>query len=82
VEGWSETERIMKRFVAMWVISHLIFLNRYYRIFKSGENIDLRPVEKETFQIDFMKQYRLKYWLKKHLPGLHNLIVLVKKKIA
>jgi len=81
VEGWPVTEKAMKNFVAMWVISHLNFLNRYYRLFKREDYRDLHRFEKGIFEIEFIKKLYFKYWLKKNLPGLHDLIVLVKKKI-
>lgn len=80
VDDWPVIEKAMKYFVAMWTISHLNFLDRYFRLFKSEDRNDLRRVEKEIFEVDFIKQHRLKYRLKKHMPGIHDLAVLFKKK--
>jgi len=81
VDGWPAVDMAMKRFAAMWAISHLNFLDRYYRLFKKEDSKDLNRVEREIFRIDFVKKYHFKYWLKKHFPRLHDLVVLVKKKI-
>lgn len=79
---WPVIEKKMHDFVALWVVSHLSFLHSYYRIFPNEEAMDLRPVERQVFTVPFIKKYHFKYWLKIHSPGLHQLIVTVKKQLV
>lgn len=80
VQGWPVIERSMERFVALWVLTHLAFLKRYYSIFKD-DSIDLTVYEKQIFSLPLMKKYKAKYFLKTRLPVLHDFIVRSKKKL-
>jgi glycosyltransferase involved in cell wall biosynthesis len=82
VPDWPVIEKKMQDFVALWVVSHLSFLRSYYRIFPNEDAMDLRPIERQVFRVPFIKKYRFKYWLKVHSPGLHRLIVTVKKQLV
>ena len=76
--SWLTIQKQMLNFVGLWVVSHLSFLYNYFK--KSKEN-SLRSVEREIFEIDFMKKYKLKYLLKTRAPLLHTQLVLLKKKL-
>lgn len=78
----SEIEPIIRRFVALWVISHVQFLNNYQRIFGGGSRAAIRQLEKEAFSVPFIRPYRLKYWLMTNMPGVNRLLVNVKKRIV
>ncbi|MEI6947704.1 glycosyltransferase family A protein [Paraflavisolibacter sp. H34] len=81
VPDWPAVEKSMKHFVAMWIVSHLSFLRNYYALFNQPGTEDLVPVEKAIFSTELMKPYRKKYWLKIHMPALHNSLVWLKKKL-
>lgn len=76
---WNDnTQALIQKFVGLWVIGHMAFLHKY------GESIDLpslQQAEKDVFQIDYMKSFRLKYVLKKNMPVLHQILVNLKKKL-
>jgi glycosyltransferase involved in cell wall biosynthesis len=82
VPGWPEIQEKMQHFVAMWVVSHLSFLHDYFRLSGNESNVDLRPIEKAVFAVPFIKKHHFKYWLKVHSPGIHDLIVVAKHKLA
>lgn len=81
VPEWPGIKKIMLRFTALWVVSHMTFLHEYYK--KTGTpDRSLLDAEKNVFRLTFMKKYKIKYFLKKKFPGIHGLIVSVKKKIS
>jgi glycosyltransferase involved in cell wall biosynthesis len=73
LKEWPEIKEHMLRFVGMWLVSHMGFLYRHVK-----EN-NLREAEKAVFDVDYMRKYRLKYYLKTRFPFLHDLIVDLKK---
>ena len=78
--GWEEIKKRMLRFVALWVVSHMAFLHGYYT--KTGQySANFRTTEKEVFKINFLKKYKVKYYLKKNFPFIHDALVKVKKSI-
>ncbi len=77
--SWPLIEKEMLNFTGLWVVTHLSFLYKYFKKSKERKNFNL--VEKEIFKIDFIKKYRLKYYLKTHSPFLHDQIVSLKKKL-
>lgn len=81
VNDWPEVERRLKHFVAVWIVTHLSFLNRYYEIFPELADKNLSQYEKEIFELPFMKSYRLKYFLKTRFPNIHDFMVKQKRKI-
>lgn len=80
VDGWPGIKADIERFLALWVISHLSFLYRYNKI--NNIQDDLKNYEKEIMALPLMKPYRLKYKLKKNLPQLHDLLVVLKARLA
>jgi glycosyltransferase involved in cell wall biosynthesis len=74
INSWPVVKQQMLRFTAMWLVSHIAFLYRY------KGNAELKNVEKEVFEIGYMKKYKFKYFLKTRFPVLHDAIVNVKKK--
>jgi len=81
LDGFPAIEKAIHQFVALWAVSHVSFLHNYHRVFHNGSRDEGRRLEKEVFSIPFIKKYRTKYWLKINAPGLHDLIVSIKKKI-
>jgi len=73
VEDWQIIKKLMIRFTALWVVSHMSFL---YKYIKEG---NLHLAEKDVFRINYMKKYRIKYFLKTRIPLIHDLIVTLKK---
>jgi glycosyltransferase involved in cell wall biosynthesis len=78
---WPQIKTKMLRFTGLWVVSHMAFLNNYYKK-KGDQNASLRNAEKEVFKIDYMKKYRFKYFLKKNFPLIHDIAVKLKKVIT
>ena len=77
---WPEIEKLMLKFTALWVVSHMGFLHQYYQ--KSGkEATGLQEAEKEVFRIPYIKKYLSKYLIKKRYPRLHDFLVRVKKNL-
>ena len=75
--SWNIAKEKMYRFVGHWVLSHLAFLFQYNK--KNGiEDVSLAEAEKAVFEIEFMKKYKLKYYLKKNYPLVHNSLVRIK----
>ena len=75
---WDEIEKLMKRFVAIWVTGHMAFLHHLKDMQKDENKESLKTAELLIFKNDFMKKYRLKYFLKKNLPLIHDLAVKLK----
>jgi len=82
VQDWPVVDSQLKHFVALWVLTHLAFLKRYYSIFSNDENIDLGKYEKEIFRLPLMRKYRMKYFLKTKMPAVHDFIVQQKRKLG
>lgn len=81
-QDWPEIEKKLRHFVAVWIVTHLTFLQRYYAIFPHLADQNLGQYEQEIFQLSFMKPYRLKYQLKKNFPGMHDFLVKQKKRFS
>jgi glycosyltransferase involved in cell wall biosynthesis len=79
VHDWGVIEQTMKRFVALWVLTHLAFLKKYYSIF-TDETIDLSVYERQIFTLPLMKKYKTKYFLKTKMPAVHDFIVRNKRR--
>ncbi|HUQ67215.1 MAG TPA: glycosyltransferase family A protein [Flavitalea sp.] len=75
VDDWPVIESQLKHFVALWVLTHLAFLKRYYSLTGNQEGADLRKYENDIFILPLMKKYRLKYFLKTNMPVVHDYIV-------
>jgi glycosyltransferase involved in cell wall biosynthesis len=80
LDDWQTIKEKMLRFTALWIISHLSFLNNYYRILNL-DRTSIKHAEKQVFKIGYVKQFRLKYTLKKNFPSIHNYLVRLKKAI-
>lgn len=80
VQDWPGIKAKMERFVALWVVSHLNFLHRYNKLHNIQDGLEKH--EKEIMALPIMKPYRLKYWLKKNLPGIHDFLVVVKARLG
>ncbi len=74
---WPVIKKQMENFVGLWLVSHLAFLHKYGQD-NSGS---LSKVEKSIFSIDFMRKYKLKYFIKRKFPVLHDQLVVVKSKL-
>jgi len=76
---WPEIQKLMNHFVAVWVTGHMAFLHQYKDSNKDENKASLFAAENEVFKNDFMKSYKLKYFLKKNLPIVHDSMVKLKK---
>lgn len=77
LKDWPLIKQQIENFVGLWIVSHLIFLHKY-----SGDKGEsLANAEREIFAIDFMKKFKLKYFLKRKLPFLHDQLVTIKHKL-
>ncbi|MEP6675266.1 MAG: glycosyltransferase family A protein [Ferruginibacter sp.] len=77
LDDWIIIQKQMQHFVGVFIIAHLAFLHKY----TVDTDKSLATAEKEIFEIDFMKKFKLKYFLKRRLPALHDLLVGFKQKI-
>ena len=81
LKEWPEIRKIMLRFFGLWIIGHMAFLHHYYKKQNLPDN-GLYQAEKEVFKNDFVKKFRIKYFLKKRFPVIHDMIVNIKKAIT
>jgi hypothetical protein len=81
VQDWPVIKNAMDHFVAIWMVGHLAFLHRYFDLYNKEGKADLEKYEKEIMALPLLKPYRLKYWLKKYMPVLHDLLVSIKKRL-
>src|SRR5205085_1448427 len=58
LKDWPIIKKQIEDFVGVWIVSHLSFLHRY-----AEEKETLVRAEKEIFEIETMKRYKLKYFL-------------------
>ena len=76
---WPDIKKRMLKFTALWVVSHMSFLHYYYK--KTGQDRStLMNAEKSVFKMGFIRRYKTKYYIKKKFPGLHDLLVKLKKR--
>jgi hypothetical protein len=75
LKDWPVIKQQLQNFVGMWVISHMAFLHKYAE--DKGES--LAKAEREIFAIDFMQKYKLKYFIKRRFPVLHDQLVILKR---
>ncbi len=76
--SWRLIKKQMYDFVGLWIVSHMSFL---YQYFKKENRYPLGKVEKDIFQIEYLKRFKIKYFLKSRLPKVHDQLVLAKKKL-
>ena len=75
LKNWSRLKGQIHNFVALNMVSHLSFLKSYPGI----DRPSLLKAEKDIFALDYIKKYKLKYYLKTHYPKTHDSIVIIKK---
>ena len=78
LSNWQEIQKIIRKFFGVWITGHMAFLYHYYRKNNLPDN-NLSQVEKEIFKIESVRGYKMKYVLKKSMPGLHDFAVKAKK---
>jgi glycosyltransferase involved in cell wall biosynthesis len=78
LKEWPDIRKIMLRFFSLWITGHMAFLHHYYKKQNLPDN-GLYEAEKEVFKNDFIKKFRIKYFLKKRFPVVHDMIVKIKK---
>ena len=78
LKNWSSIKVQIENFVGVWLVSHLAFLNNY----SDNKNNSLKIAENEIFKIGYMRKFKLKYFLKKRLPFIHDKIVYLKKRVS
>jgi glycosyltransferase involved in cell wall biosynthesis len=78
LKEWPVINQYVQNFVGVWIVSHLAFLHKY----AVDKGATLAKAEKEIFALDFMKQFKLKYFIKRRFPVLHDQLVTVKKKMS
>ena len=76
LKDWPNIKLQMQNFVGIWIVSHLAFLHEY----AEDKGDILAKAEKEIFAIDYMKKYRLKYFIKRRFPMIHDQLVILKLK--
>jgi glycosyltransferase involved in cell wall biosynthesis len=78
LKDWPLIRQQVQNFVGIWLISHLAFLHKY------GEDTgaSLSKAENDIFALDFMRKYKLKYYLKRRFPALHDQLVAIKRKLS
>ncbi len=81
LKEWPAIKTKMLRFTALWLVSHMSFLHHYYK--KTGkQDPSLGDAEKSVFRMDYVRPYRLKYFLKKNFPRIHDYGVKIKKSFS
>jgi hypothetical protein len=82
LENWAAIKKNMEHFVAVWLVRHLAFLKAYSKHTNDVESMrEIRDCEKQIFNIDFMKPYKIKYILLDQFPWLHDKVVEWKRKL-
>jgi len=76
---WKEIEKLIHHFVGVWLTGHMAFLYHYNDGNKHEIRASLLLAEKEIFKNKFIKKYRIKYFLKKNFPLIHNGILKIKR---
>lgn len=72
---WDTVNLMILRFVGLWVTGHMAFLYHYGKTNNEFNLKSLKQSEKKVFQIGYMKKYRIKFFLKKHFPLIHDFSV-------
>ena len=76
MDEWPAIKKLVDRFTALWVVSHMAFLYKYVK------DVDIRPTEKEVFKIELMRPYWFKYYMKTRFPFIHDWIVGIKRSLT
>jgi len=75
VKDWALIKKQLLHFTALWLVSHLSFL------YSHKKTKSLEAIASQVFNIDYVKPYRSKYFLKTKFPFVHNNIVKIKKRL-
>ena len=78
---WPDIKKRMLKFTALWVVSHMSFLHHHYKKTHDSDN-SLKEAEKSVFKIGSVRKYKTKYYIKKNFPGLHDILVKLKKRVS
>ena len=75
----KEIEKVFYHFLGMAMVSHISFLQEYFKKEKIAVP-ELNEAAKKVFALPYMKQFYFKYFIKKNYPKTHNIFVSLKKK--
>ena len=75
-----EIEKVFYHFLGMAMVSHISFLQAYFKKEKVAVP-ELNEAAKKVFALPYMKQFYFKYFIKKKYPFAHDMIVGIKKKL-
>ena len=82
LKHWPVIKKNMEHFVAVWLVRHLAFLKAYSMSGKDSENLkEIEDVEKKIFRTQFLRPYKLKYFLLTRFPAFHDMAVQWKEKL-
>jgi glycosyltransferase involved in cell wall biosynthesis len=77
----KEITKHFYHFLGMAMVSHIAFLQAYFK--KQKVKVpELSEAEKNVFSLPYMKPFYKKYFIKKHFPLTHDIIVKVKKRFT
>lgn len=79
-KGAKEIEKVFFHFLGMAMVSHISFLQAYFKKEKVAVP-ELNEVAKKVFALPYMKPFLFKYFIKKNYPIAHDLLVKLKKKL-
>jgi glycosyltransferase involved in cell wall biosynthesis len=81
LKDWPEVKKDVLKFLGIWITGHLAFLYQYYKKNNLPDN-GFSVAEREVLKNDIVKRFRLKYFLKKRFPSVHDVIVKAKMKFS
>ena len=79
-KGAKEIEKVFFHFLGMAMVSHISFLQAYFKKEKVAVP-ELNEAAKKVFALPYMKPFLFKYFIKKNYPIAHDLLVKLKKKL-
>jgi len=79
-KGAKKIEKIFYHFLGMAMVSHISFLQAYFKKEKVAVP-ELNEAAKKVFALPYMKQFYFKYFIKTNYPIAHDLLVKLKKKL-
>ena len=79
-KGAKEIEKVFFHFLGMAMVSHISFLQAYFKKEKVAVP-ELNEASKKVFALPYMKPFLFKYFIKKNYPIAHDLLVKLKKKL-
>jgi len=78
LKEWQTIQPAIMRFLGLWLTGHMAFLYHYYKTNKL-DNSSLINVEKEVLRSQAANKFKVKYFLKKKMPWVHDNIVNLKR---